>query len=850
MPLTDDLDTAMLLLRFRDFLKGLGTQPITITLSSVVKDMMHHYASIRHTLTDHFSWETCGDLTRTLEEFCLTRECWFYPSQKEAALEVTFHVSGSQRRPVHAQIGLGMHYTWAAPVVSFQDLSNVATEDREFKLKPCIGSTRPFSAMSDVSIEYYAGPSRDWLHWDSHQKCFRGRVPPVIASMSGVERQSTYTIPLELTATVTKCFAGGIRHECVIRCALPLTVKRRPDACWTEAKYSTLPSPLKSLLGRKRCEIPIPLPGTSTVEVRMVRDMQLNASPATEHIPPRRRPRMPMSPEFWALPSSSERQTGESMSRRSSPSTVMRTPSHRYASLVCSFGPTHVNRRGELDDNSDEGTDLDTPQALDIMVSPIRKSAHKGDPRATGDGWHTTTPIRLKKSAYDRNEFRSPCPARSVASCKGSDRATLSHWENKWEKPFEDSLSTKRKHNERTSSNMNNDLCLRPGSRTSNRKNYKRQMAASTSEDTGSPSTMAWDDGDKHKKPKPTRSASVHHSHSPTPDERTAEEVHIEHSQRVTLQGQKKGLTLVSSEKRFQHERETLAPRSSDACGEVSAATEEDPQIRIPVVNCSPGNGEHAENGRKLKAIEDEIQKLAKEARTLRSQASSPGHSIMNGVSQHYLDLMKAGYEKSVYADDEEEPQFSPTPPSRGESSVEISKADEVSKCSCSKPMEPSRSTGSATAYSSPRSRHDSFTNAYVHRNEQRTDDTGTLAPGSDKATKRWQREIQPNYAEVTLEASAGDDEYAESIGAARPTRDNVVVCAHLPRPEGVVRAHDAMLSASEEEVNVAERWQREIQDNYSEFAHKKWMKEGEDVTMLDASVLEASWADLEEESD
>ena len=199
---------------------------MTVTISSLVEAMLDSYANVTQGLQG-FSWRE--DPRTTVEEFIFTRNCFFYSRNRAPLLEATFTVLHYRAD----ELDIDLHFTWNPPFVGFQDLCNVVTEGNEFHLRPTIDPRRPTRNLP-VTAEYYVGPGDGWLNWDEEKECFRGTVPPKIASQIGAERFEVYTVPLELTARITKHFPGTIRFERIFRCVLPLTVKRRPDNCANE----------------------------------------------------------------------------------------------------------------------------------------------------------------------------------------------------------------------------------------------------------------------------------------------------------------------------------------------------------------------------------------------------------------------------------------------------------------------------------------------------------------------------------------------------------------------------------------------------------------------------------------
>jgi hypothetical protein len=345
---------------------------LTITVTSIVRDMIESYGSVRDTLTSHYTFEK-PNLFEALKEFVLTRECWHYPRNQEPALEVTFSVFRLRQFRARDQGGrcldLNLHYSSNPPTLGFHGLQNVVSESSEFVLKPTVRSARPFSELCMVDVDYFVGPARDWLEWDPINTCFRGRVPLAIASVAGVQRQDAYTMPLEVTASITKVFPGGIRYENVIRCALPLTVKRRPDDCGSCYGPVSLPSPVKSLLSIPGLELPPPM----NVEVRMMRNIRLHSDNQNE---------------TEVEPDSKQRPSTPRVSRlRKRTKTPLGPRAPNVGDEPREMGPTHVDKRGDLASDSDDGTPEHTPKAVNIHLSPERPppSARVGKRRLSSE---------------------------------------------------------------------------------------------------------------------------------------------------------------------------------------------------------------------------------------------------------------------------------------------------------------------------------------------------------------------------------------------------------------------------------------------------------------------------------
>lgn len=142
-------------------------------------------------------------------------------------VEATFRAV--QYRRSH-ELDIELHFAWQPPYLQFRDLHNVVSEGEELLLKP-VAPYGSDSVVAPVTATYFIGPTDGWMDWDSERACFRGNVPPRLASHVGAERFEVYTIPLELTARIVKRFTGNMLLERIIRVEVPLTVKRRPSRC-------------------------------------------------------------------------------------------------------------------------------------------------------------------------------------------------------------------------------------------------------------------------------------------------------------------------------------------------------------------------------------------------------------------------------------------------------------------------------------------------------------------------------------------------------------------------------------------------------------------------------------------
>jgi hypothetical protein len=156
-------------------------------------------------------------------------------------------------------------------------------------------------------------------------------------------------MPLELTTTLVKHFPDAIRYEIVIRCALPLTVKRRPDDCQSPAAPDTdrvgrhLTQPVKEIpIKRPRDDS---APGTLPFLDCPLPEVSVNASSKNSAS------RSPCSTSAILLAAAQNLKENDDS--------------------IIDLDATHVNRRNELDSVSEAGTPWASPAAELLTLSPV-----------------------------------------------------------------------------------------------------------------------------------------------------------------------------------------------------------------------------------------------------------------------------------------------------------------------------------------------------------------------------------------------------------------------------------------------------------------------------------------------
>jgi hypothetical protein len=170
-------------------------------------------------------------------------------------------------------------------------------------------------------------------------------------------------MPLELTTTLVKHFPDAIRYEIIIRCALPLTVKRRPDHCQSPAVPDTdragrhLTQPVKEI--PIKCPRDDSAPGTLPFLDCPLPEVSINA----------KRELTPISIET----ANASSKNSASTSPCSTSAILLAAAQHLHENdeSIIDLGTTHVNRRNELDSASESGTPWASPTAELLTLSPV-----------------------------------------------------------------------------------------------------------------------------------------------------------------------------------------------------------------------------------------------------------------------------------------------------------------------------------------------------------------------------------------------------------------------------------------------------------------------------------------------
>lgn len=215
------MDTSTLK-RFKEFLTGLGTQPVTVPVEEIVDGMLESYAGACSEAGElcGFRWASEPEKVReTLERFVRTRECFFQLEGHLPAIEATFLPAARQ---AGEELEVEIRFKWFPPLMGFENLRNVYHEDRSFSLKPTL------DADGHVEFETELGHH---LPWNECERRFEGHWPPIIASIAGAQRLEAFTMPLQMNAHVIETFPGDMFFERTIRLAIPITIKRKPETC-------------------------------------------------------------------------------------------------------------------------------------------------------------------------------------------------------------------------------------------------------------------------------------------------------------------------------------------------------------------------------------------------------------------------------------------------------------------------------------------------------------------------------------------------------------------------------------------------------------------------------------------
>lgn len=135
---------------FGSYVDALGTQPLTLPLHELVLEMIASYQTVTSNL-EPFTWATRNDpacLIPVLEEFIRSQEIFFFPDSREPVLEIAFSV----RKWGMQSLDLEFCVSWNPTLVSFEGLTNVVTEGRDFR--EC-SSIRALGGLLSWPFEYF-----------------------------------------------------------------------------------------------------------------------------------------------------------------------------------------------------------------------------------------------------------------------------------------------------------------------------------------------------------------------------------------------------------------------------------------------------------------------------------------------------------------------------------------------------------------------------------------------------------------------------------------------------------------------------------------------------------------------
>lgn len=253
--LMDGSDIKFSLQQFSEYLTALGKQPVTIPLPSLIDDMIETFKTSCETEPEleAFAWAHSPDLRATLEDFILTRECFYYTEGRLPAVEASFHPTLKPDDELIVEI----HYTWNPPVLDFEGLQNVYIENRTFQLKPVV--SRPCDCLD---AQYDVDPNGPTMAWNPVEGQFEGHCQRNLASLVGARRLESFSMPLNMSAQVTVSLPGEMFFERTLRIVIPITVKRKPDTCLIDAELDESPM--------KRPAFSVRIPSTDTTPLSAV----------------------------------------------------------------------------------------------------------------------------------------------------------------------------------------------------------------------------------------------------------------------------------------------------------------------------------------------------------------------------------------------------------------------------------------------------------------------------------------------------------------------------------------------------------------------------------------------------
>ncbi|KYG42318.1 hypothetical protein M433DRAFT_176792 [Acidomyces richmondensis BFW] len=191
---------------FRDYVSKIGTQPVTMTISSLIQDLVQAYSYNLVEQGVESMLRTPSDLQAFAEGFLSTRECFFCTSIRRPYVQATFQPGRSSDDCM-----VEIYYHPSQPVVGFDGLSNRGVEGDEYVLKPILNEHRLCQDYIDFRPKIVArySTAATWLEWDEEKAALTGRIPSWQAAAAGVERLDGYTLLIELSAVHSTRLPAG-----------------------------------------------------------------------------------------------------------------------------------------------------------------------------------------------------------------------------------------------------------------------------------------------------------------------------------------------------------------------------------------------------------------------------------------------------------------------------------------------------------------------------------------------------------------------------------------------------------------------------------------------------------------
>ncbi|KAF2105660.1 hypothetical protein BDV96DRAFT_358674 [Lophiotrema nucula] len=252
------------LIQFIAFLNNSGPRLIHIDVPQLVYNMIDAFRVVEANQV-HSWFSTSDNLPATVCRFIQTRDC-FTDSFPSPCVEVTLHLTTA----IGSRLGISGEVNWFPPNVEFDDIPSKLASGEEYYIRPSfverrlVSELRPQLLSLPAEATFYISSTTLPMVWDEKKGGFRVYVPSLKERYRGLQRSKLHSkgflnpeqAEATLSATIVRCFPGGVRFEQITRYSIKLNIQDSANRHHIHATSCSMPATSQGGLSHEQSMAP------------------------------------------------------------------------------------------------------------------------------------------------------------------------------------------------------------------------------------------------------------------------------------------------------------------------------------------------------------------------------------------------------------------------------------------------------------------------------------------------------------------------------------------------------------------------------------------------------------------